>query len=184
MFSTESHSKIMVSDDGRGAWFAAVGSCNWLGSPFQRYEVSVKIRDLAFCGRIVRHLATMSIGREAIWNDLAVDITKLGRRIEASPQTSERKVPMRILLASDHAALAIEASVKAKRRRFVASHRFPNPLSVDRRSHPLNSPKRSRQRSGQWELPGRPLKGSSSSFAVNVPSVRCTKRNLMARHAA
>lgn len=124
MFSTESHSKIVVSDDGRGGWFAAVGSCNWLGSPFESFEVSVKVRDPAFCGRIVRHLATMSMGRETIWNELSTDITILGRRIEMMPRTSERRVPMRILLASDHAALALEASVKATRRLFVTSHRI------------------------------------------------------------
>ncbi|OAE97128.1 hypothetical protein AYJ54_36105 [Bradyrhizobium centrolobii] len=124
MFSTESHSKIVVSDDGRGGWFAAIGSCNWLGSPFESFEVSVKVRDPAFCGRIVRHLATMSMGRETIWNELATDITILGRRIEMMPRTSERRVPMRILLASDHAARALEASVKATRRLFVTSHRI------------------------------------------------------------
>jgi hypothetical protein len=66
----------------------------------------------------------MSMGREAIWHELATDITILGRRIEAMPRTSERTVPMRILLAPDHAHLAIEASVKAKRRLFVTSHRI------------------------------------------------------------
>jgi phosphatidylserine/phosphatidylglycerophosphate/cardiolipin synthase-like enzyme len=124
MFSTGSHSKIVASDDGRGGWFAAIGSCNWLGSPFDSFEVSVKIRDPSFCGRIVRHLATMSIGREVIWHELATDITILGRRIEQASRTSERKVPMRILLAPDHAKLAIEASVKAQRRLFVTSHRI------------------------------------------------------------
>jgi hypothetical protein len=124
MFSTESHSKIVVSDDGRGGWFAALGSCNWLGSPFESFEVSVKVRDPAFCGRIVRHLATMSMGREAVWHQLASDITILGRRIETMPRTSERTVPMRILLAPDHADLALEASIKAKQRLFVASHRI------------------------------------------------------------
>jgi hypothetical protein len=124
MFSTGSHSKIVASDDGRGGWFAVIGSCNWLGSPFESFEVSVKVRDPHFCGRIVRHLATMSMGREGIWHELATDITILGRRIEQAPRTSERKVPMRILLAPDHAALAIEASVKARRRLFVTSHRI------------------------------------------------------------
>lgn len=124
MFSTESHSKIVVSDDGRGGWFAALGSCNWLGSPFESFEVSVKLRDPEICGRIVRHLATMSLGREAIWHELATDITILGRKIETMPRTSERRVPMRILLAPDHADLAIEASLKAARRLFVTSHRI------------------------------------------------------------
>lgn len=124
MVSTGSHAKIVVSDDGRGGWFAVVGSCNWLGSPFQSFEVSVKVRDPDFCGRIVRHLATMSMGREGIWHELATDITILGRRIGQAPRTSERKVPMRILLAPDHAALVIEASIKARRRLFVTSHRI------------------------------------------------------------
>ena len=124
MITTASHSKLVVSDDGRGGWFAALGSCNWLGSPFDSFEVSVKIRDPAFCGRIVRHLATMSMGREAVWHQLAADITVLGRRIEAVPRTSERTIPMRILLAPDHAALALEASIKASQRLFVTSHRI------------------------------------------------------------
>lgn len=124
MFSTGSHSKIVVSDDGRGGWFASVGSCNWLGSPFESFEVSAKIRDPDFCGRFVRHLATMSTGREGIWHDLSTDITILGRRIEKSATTSERKVPMQILLAHDHAALALRASVEARKRLFVTSHRI------------------------------------------------------------
>ena len=124
MFSTGSHSKIVAGDDGRGGWFAAIGSCNWLGSPFESFEVSVKVRDPGFCGRIVRHLATMSMGREGIWHELATNIAILGRRIEQVPRTSERTVPMKILLAPDHAALAIEASVRARRRLFVTSHRI------------------------------------------------------------
>ena len=124
MFSTGSHSKIVVSDDGRGGWFAAVGSCNWLGSPFESFEVSAKVRDPDVCGRLVRHLATMSMGREGIWHELSTDITILGRRIEQSNRTSERKVPMRILLSHDHAALALRASVEARNRLFVTSHRI------------------------------------------------------------
>jgi hypothetical protein len=124
MFSTGSHSKVVVSDDGRGGWFAAVGSCNWLGSPFESFEVSAKVRDPDVCGRLVRHLATMSMGREGIWHELSTDITILGRRIEQSARTSERKVPMRILLAHDHAALALRASVEARKRLFVTSHRI------------------------------------------------------------
>jgi cardiolipin synthase A/B len=122
--TTGSHSKIVVSDDGRGNWFAAVGSCNWLGSAFDSFEVSVKVRDPAFCGRLVRYLATMSMGRDAVWHQLASDITVLGRKIESVARTSERTVPMRILLAPDHAALALEASIRAERRLFVTSHRI------------------------------------------------------------
>lgn len=124
MFSTGSHAKLVVSDDGRGGWFAAVGSCNWLGSPFESFEVSVKVRDPDICGRLVRHLATMSMGREGIWHELSTDVAILGRRIEQSSRTSERKVPMQILLAHDHAALALRASTEAQRRLFVTSHRI------------------------------------------------------------
>jgi hypothetical protein len=44
MRTTGSHAKIMLLDTEDG-WLAAVGSCNWLSSPFQSVELSVVLRD-------------------------------------------------------------------------------------------------------------------------------------------
>lgn len=40
-FTTGSHSKILVSDNGQGRWSALVGSCNWLSTDFTSFESSI-----------------------------------------------------------------------------------------------------------------------------------------------
>jgi cardiolipin synthase len=42
-FSTHSHAKIVIADNGRGGWLALVGSCNWLASDFSSFETSVSV---------------------------------------------------------------------------------------------------------------------------------------------
>jgi cardiolipin synthase A/B len=43
-FSTNSHAKIVVADNGKGGWNALIGSCNWLASDFTSFEVSIRLR--------------------------------------------------------------------------------------------------------------------------------------------
>jgi cardiolipin synthase len=50
MRTTGSHAKIMLADTKSGDWVAAVGSCNWLKSPFRSTEVTVLLRDQAVVG--------------------------------------------------------------------------------------------------------------------------------------
>lgn len=123
-FTTRSHAKLLISDDGRGRWSAIVGSCNWLSSEFDSFEASVKIRDPVLVGQLVRHLAAMSLGPPGVWHDFATDLTVLGRRVEAMSQGSGRTAKMRILLAPDHSSLVLEARDSAKGRIFVTSHRI------------------------------------------------------------
>jgi cardiolipin synthase len=60
-FSTNSHAKIIVADDGSpNSHFAVLGSCNWLSSGFQSFEASARIRDPALCAEIVDQIAEMS----------------------------------------------------------------------------------------------------------------------------
>jgi phosphatidylserine/phosphatidylglycerophosphate/cardiolipin synthase-like enzyme len=123
-FTTRSHAKLLISDDGRGRWSAIIGSCNWLSSEFDSFEASVRIRDPALAGQLVRHVAAMSLGPPGVWHDFATDLTVLGRRIEAMPQGVGRTARMRILLAPDHSSLVLEARDSAKERIFVTSHRI------------------------------------------------------------
>jgi phosphatidylserine/phosphatidylglycerophosphate/cardiolipin synthase-like enzyme len=123
-FTTRSHAKLLISDDGRGRWSAIVGSCNWLSSEFDSFEASVKLRDPAFVGQLVRHLSAMSLGPPGVWHDFATDLTVLGRRIETMPQGTGRTAKMRILLAPDHSSLVLAARDEAKERIFVTSHRI------------------------------------------------------------
>jgi cardiolipin synthase A/B len=123
-FSTSSHAKIIIADNGRRGWQAIIGSCNWLASDFNSFECSIRLRDPPLVGEVIRRLASLSRGRPGIWHDLAVDMTILGRRVENMPRGSGRTAPMRLLFAPDHAKLVLEARDRAQKRIFVLSHRL------------------------------------------------------------
>jgi phosphatidylserine/phosphatidylglycerophosphate/cardiolipin synthase-like enzyme len=123
-FSTSSHAKIVVADTGRGRWQALLGSCNWLASDFTSFEASVRLRDPALVGLLIRKLAGLVRGRAGIWDNQTVEMTVLGRRIESLPRGNGRTVPMRLLFAPDHARLILQARDRARNRIFVLSHRL------------------------------------------------------------
>lgn len=123
-FSTHSHAKIIVADNGQGGWQALIGSCNWLASDYSSFETSLKLRDPAMVGEVIRALAGLSIGRPGVWTDFAQEMTVLGRRIEKMPRPAGRTSTMRLLYAHDHAAIPLEARDKARNRIFVLSHRI------------------------------------------------------------
>jgi cardiolipin synthase len=123
-FSTQSHAKIVIADNGKGSWLALVGSCNWLASDFSSFEASIRLRDPILVGELIHKLAGLARGRPGIWHDLAINMTVLGRRVEKMPRGTGRTVPMRLLFAPDHARLVLEARDRAKQRIFALSHRI------------------------------------------------------------
>lgn len=123
-FSTNSHAKIVVADTAKGGWNALIGSCNWLASDFKSFEASMRLRDPFLVGSLVRKLGGLAQGRPGVWNDLAVELSVLGRRIMDGPSVGGRKVPMRLIYGSEHARLVLEARDKARERLFVLSHRI------------------------------------------------------------
>lgn len=123
-FTTGSHAKLVIADDGEGAWSAVVGSCNWLSTDFNAFEASLRMRDPAIVGEMIRHLAMLAVGSDGIWNSSAGELTALGRRIAAAPRPTGRTAAVRILLAPDHADLVLDARDRSERRMVVASHRF------------------------------------------------------------
>jgi phosphatidylserine/phosphatidylglycerophosphate/cardiolipin synthase-like enzyme len=124
-FSTNSHAKVVVADTPKGGgWHALVGSCNWLASDFASFEASMRLRDPCLVGTLTRKLGGLAQGRPGVWNDLAVELSVLGRRIMERPSVGGRKVPMRLLYGSEHARLVLEARDKARERLFVLSHRI------------------------------------------------------------
>lgn len=122
--TTDSHAKIIASDDGRGAWTALVGSCNWLSTEFESFEATVRLRDPRLVGRIVNHLAAMSMGSRGVWHTLADELTVLGRQIASARPLLGRKAKVRILLSPDHTCIPLEARDRARRRIAITSHRI------------------------------------------------------------
>jgi phosphatidylserine/phosphatidylglycerophosphate/cardiolipin synthase-like enzyme len=123
-FTTRSHAKLLIADDGSGQWSAVVGSCNWLSSDYDSFETSIRLRDPQIVGQLLLHLAALALGPPGVWNDLARDLTVLGRRVEMRPRPSGRTARMQILLAPDHGELVLEARDNARERIFVTSHRI------------------------------------------------------------
>jgi cardiolipin synthase len=108
-FTTGSHAKLIVADDGNGRWAAIVGSCNWLSVDFESFDASVRMRDPEIVGQILSHMARLAVGSDGIWNKMAGDLAVLGRRIAANPRGNGRTAPVRVLLAPDHADLVLDA---------------------------------------------------------------------------
>ena len=123
-FTTGSHAKLLVADDGQGAWSAVIGSCNWLSADFESFDASFRMRDPVIVGEMIGHLAELSVGSNGIWNRTAGELTVLGRRIASSPRPPGRRTSVRVLLAPDHADLVLDARDRSARRMLVASHRF------------------------------------------------------------
>lgn len=123
-FTTRSHAKLLVADDGQERWSAVVGSCNWLSSDFDSFEASVRLRDPALVSECLRHIAAMSLGPRGVWHDWAVDFTVLARAIERMPRGNGRTTPMKLLNSADHADLVLRARDEARRRIVVTSHRI------------------------------------------------------------
>lgn len=77
-FSTRSHSKILIADDGRtGKLSAMVGSCNWLSSSFESYEASIRFSDPNVVAAILEQVAELTLGSDGHWTELTGDILRL-----------------------------------------------------------------------------------------------------------
>ena len=59
-FSTGSHAKLMLADDGRGGVVGCVGSCNWLSTGFGSLDVSVRFRDPNVAAEIASYLSQLA----------------------------------------------------------------------------------------------------------------------------
>ncbi|NGN45249.1 TrmB family transcriptional regulator [Mesorhizobium sp. CGMCC 1.15528] len=122
-FSTNSHAKIVFADSQKG-WNVLVGSCNWLASDYKSFETSFRLREPILVGQLMKRLAGLSQGRPGVWNNFAIDLAVLGRRIMDMPSPKGRKVPMRLLYGAEHARLVLKARDEATRRIFALSHRI------------------------------------------------------------
>lgn len=122
-FSTNSHAKVVFADSSKG-WSALIGSCNWLASDYTSFETSLRLREPLLIGQLIRRLAGLAQGRPGVWNDLAVELAVLGRRVMETPAPKGRIVPMRPIYGAHHARLVREARDAATHRIFALSHRI------------------------------------------------------------
>lgn len=123
MRTTGSHAKIMLADTKSGDWVAAVGSCNWLKSPFRSTEITVLLRDQAVVGDAMRIMQRI-IGRRGLSDTVAEELELARRTLRIGDDQSSSNARIALLVGEAHDELIREASGKAERRFVVGSHRL------------------------------------------------------------
>jgi phospholipase D-like protein len=121
MRSTGSHAKLILFDTADDGWIAAVGSCNWLSSPFQSVELSLMLRDQ----RVMADLAVTVqrlVGRRGLADDIANEMALVARELRRHA-ASDGAARIAIVTGEMHDALVRRAS-GALRRFLVGSHRL------------------------------------------------------------
>lgn len=123
MRTTGSHAKLMLADTKFGDWVAAVGSCNWLKSPFRSTEITIVLRDQAVVGDAMRIMQRI-IGRRGLSDSVAeeLELARRNLRIGEAPYPANARIAL--LVGEAHDELIREASGKAETRFVVGSHRL------------------------------------------------------------
>lgn len=122
-FSTRSHGKILIGDDGKGGLDAVVGSCNWLSSRFDAFEVSAKSGDPALVADIIGTCSRMAYEATGNQSGIVMDLAGYANNLRARPPLRGRST-VRLVCGAEHARLIDEARDKAAERIILASHRF------------------------------------------------------------
>jgi cardiolipin synthase len=123
MRTTGSHAKIMLADTASGDWVAAIGSCNWMKSPFQSTEITVLLRDQAVVGDAMKIMQRI-IGRRGLSDSVAEELELARRRLRFGEDEPTTNAEIALLVGEAHDELIREASGKAERRFVVGSHRL------------------------------------------------------------
>jgi cardiolipin synthase A/B len=119
--TTGSHAKLILLDTEDG-WLAAVGSCNWLSSPFQSVELSAVLRDNLIIADVAVALQRL-VGRRGLADNLATEMALTARDLRCA---GSRGGPARIavVVGGGHDRVIRTASSAAKKRFFVGSNRL------------------------------------------------------------
>ena len=122
--STGSHSKLIIADDGEGNYTAVVGSCNWLYTGYDRFELSIKLREPGLVADVMDRLSALIAKpgfKPEIGAELFITAKKLRERdaVGGSHQA-------RIITGAAHESILREASGTPAGRFVVASDKLGN----------------------------------------------------------
>jgi hypothetical protein len=122
MRKTGSHAKIILADKTDGGWVAAVGSCNWISSPFQALEASVILRD----PRLVADVAAVlreTVGRRSIADGLANELALVTNDLRRNASEAGGPARVTVMVGGAHEAMMRRVSAEATGRLVVCTHR-------------------------------------------------------------
>jgi cardiolipin synthase len=133
-FSTESHAKIAVADDGSGGFVAALGSCNWLSTAFTSFEASLRTNDPFLVSDIMGALSQTAVAATGLNSGIAAQLSgqAINIRKRNAPHPGQH-AEARLLLGSEHANYVLQARDDARSHIVLGSHRMgrsANNLSI------------------------------------------------------
>ena len=127
-FSTRSHAKLLLADDGHGGVVGCLGSCNWLSTGFESLDISVRFRDPRVVAEIASYLAqlarTPSGHASNLTNDLAGLALNLRRLQGMADKESRMRAKVTFVTGAQHNAYVRRARDEASHRVVVTSHRL------------------------------------------------------------
>jgi phosphatidylserine/phosphatidylglycerophosphate/cardiolipin synthase-like enzyme len=113
----------MILLDTNDGWLAAVGSCNWLSSPFQAVELSVVVRDHQVIADLAVALQRM-VGRRGLADGIANEMALTARDLRRSGIGTGNTATMSVIVGDAHERIIRMASGAARQRFFVGSNRL------------------------------------------------------------
>jgi cardiolipin synthase A/B len=122
MRTTGSHAKLTLLDTNDG-WIGAVGSCNWLSSPFQSVELTVVLRDNHVVADLASALQRM-VGRRGLADNIATEMALTARDLRRTAISTGTTAKIAVVVGESHDRIIRHASGAAQSRFFVGSNRL------------------------------------------------------------
>lgn len=123
-FSTNSHAKMIIADNGADHYFSAIGSCNWFLTGFKSTEITACIHDHGFvfdCLHVISKL-THTPGKKQ--SNFYNDIINLGIRIKPIDKKENGEIKVRLLSSKCHEEIIHTARDNAESEIFIASNKL------------------------------------------------------------
>lgn len=124
--STRSHAKIIVADlRERCRWQAIIGSCNWLDTPFEKVEASVRLHDAGIVSDVLHDLMDLAHGGGP-WPELATGLYQMaeGLRRQAPPGLANGEACLVSNAGHNDHLLRARDKLKEEDKLLLVSHRL------------------------------------------------------------
>ncbi len=116
-FSTRSHAKLIISDEGNPNRLVAVlGSCNWFYSNFTSFEASVRLRDPEIVSDVLFQVAELSRGVERHWTNITDEFARLAVNVRPQPNPGGARAIGTLVTGPEHGRFVRQARDEAKSR--------------------------------------------------------------------
>lgn len=123
-FTTNSHAKMIIADNGSDEYFSAIGSCNWFLTGFKSTEMTACIYDHSFVFDCLAVLSKLTHTPGNSQSKFYTDIINLGINLSRPHENIDGDIKIRLLSSACHEEIIHTARDKAKNEIFIASNKL------------------------------------------------------------